>query len=322
MTVAQLKRQADRLIQYMGDKHRLRMKRASALEAIAYLRGVANWNTLAAQAGDGPTSPGNTPARYTLTWQHGVPQMAVSSREWRRHTLAIGSDTHLHTWLMEQLEAGLRRKDQGVFFFHSDDPLPENVLTKAHASLLTLVDYRQNTCTIDLADGLSPAAMETLVGLSRPQALPASPSAVELIHAGRTLLVVLPKTAEGGRLTSLYAVWGIVLRDILANRCHAGDASRRPTLLLGLSNLEHAALPVFIPVIEQARAFNTVLLMGTNSRDTLAHAQVGDAIVANAWTQLYLGGLDEQMLTSMLVELRQAQQVAVSPHTVTFARTQ
>ncbi len=47
-TAAQFKQQASRLAQFLGLHHRISLKRTTALEAIAFMQGARNWQTLAA----------------------------------------------------------------------------------------------------------------------------------------------------------------------------------------------------------------------------------------------------------------------------------
>ena len=120
-----LKVQANRLIGYMGDKHRFRLKPASSLEALAALYGYSDWNTLHAMAareaaqpvaaqGLPHLSPHNA---FPLTWtRHGTVDLSVSSDDWFRHTLAIGGSKHdRRYWLQQQLMAQLDRDSAGVF---------------------------------------------------------------------------------------------------------------------------------------------------------------------------------------------------------------
>lgn len=50
MTIEFFKAQASRLADHLADKHGIKLKRASVLEAIASVHGVRDWNTLRASA--------------------------------------------------------------------------------------------------------------------------------------------------------------------------------------------------------------------------------------------------------------------------------
>lgn len=146
-----LKEQANRLVAYLGDKHRFRLRSASALEAVAAMYDKPDWNTLQAMSAR-DSAPGTEamssphrgqPNTYPLTWTtHGHPDFKVDANDWFRHTLAIGGrpDTR-RSWLLEHLEAQLERAGAGVFLNACGPAAPSN-LRDALPAELTVIDLR------------------------------------------------------------------------------------------------------------------------------------------------------------------------------------
>ncbi|MBU9199870.1 hypothetical protein KTD31_00455 [Burkholderia multivorans] len=146
-----LKEQANRLVAYLGDKHRFRLRSASALEAVAAMYGKPDWNTLQAMSArdnapgtEAMSSPHRAqPNTYPLTWTtHGHPDFTVDANDWFRNTLAIGGrpDTR-RSWLLEHLTAQLEREGAGVFLNACGPAAPSN-LRDALPAELTVVDLR------------------------------------------------------------------------------------------------------------------------------------------------------------------------------------
>jgi hypothetical protein len=116
-----LKDQATRLVTYLGDKHRFRLKPASALEAVAAMYDKHDWNTLHGMAQRNPAlasaaAPPSS-ATYPVTWDARYePALTVSADDWFRHTLAEGgSALTRRDWLEQQLMAHMQRGAPGVF---------------------------------------------------------------------------------------------------------------------------------------------------------------------------------------------------------------
>lgn len=130
-SISVLKEQASRLASYLGEKHRIRIKPASSLEAIAALYRT-DWNTLAAisQREAAPSFQGQmlacAPEEYPLLWaRDGRPSIMVSRSDWFRHTLAIGvSVARRREWLQEQYRAAVERGNAGLFVNIFEDDLP------------------------------------------------------------------------------------------------------------------------------------------------------------------------------------------------------
>jgi hypothetical protein len=144
-----LQEQANRLVKYMGDKHRFRLRPASALEAVAAQYGHPDWNTLRAMAAraeepavpaspvvsNSLTLPHLAPANtFPLTWTHGRPDFTVNANDWFRHTVTIGgSKEERRTWLQQHLVEHLDRGCAGAFINAFDGKMPEEVREELHA---------------------------------------------------------------------------------------------------------------------------------------------------------------------------------------------
>jgi hypothetical protein len=144
-----LKEQAELLASYMGDKHRFRLKPASAYEALAAMYRQADWNTLRAMAAranepevnqgsgaeNGLTLPHLAPTNvFPLTWTHGRPDFTLNANDWFRHTVAFGgAKEDRSTWLQQQLAEHLNRGCAGAFVNAFDGKLPEEVREELRA---------------------------------------------------------------------------------------------------------------------------------------------------------------------------------------------
>jgi hypothetical protein len=124
MSLESFKKQAGRLVAYLGEHHKLRLKHSSALEAIAATHGARNWATLQAKsalpdtAEAAPSAGRGLAARgggMPLVWQDGVPKLFVSQADWSRHTLAEGVPYYTLAWLEEHLLNCKRTFAGGVF---------------------------------------------------------------------------------------------------------------------------------------------------------------------------------------------------------------
>jgi hypothetical protein len=131
-----LKDQAALLVTYMGDKHRFRLKPASAYEALAAMYRQPDWNTLQAMAAraslgavNSLTLPHLAPTNtFPLTWTHGRPDFTVNANDWFRHTVAFGgAKEDRRTWLQQHLVEHLDRGCAGAFINAFDGKMPEEV---------------------------------------------------------------------------------------------------------------------------------------------------------------------------------------------------
>lgn len=171
-----LKAQANRLIGYMGDKHRFRLKPASSLEALAAMYGYSDWNTLHAMAAresePAVASTSKQPAHSTfpLTWNRlGHADLSVDVTDWYRHTLGLGgSKRDRQAWLQQQLMAQLDRKSPGVFLNVFGAEMPGE-LRSAFRQEEILVDLRDSEKTssqglaLNLLADLEPDSMASLL---------------------------------------------------------------------------------------------------------------------------------------------------------------
>jgi hypothetical protein len=165
MTLDILKKQATRLVAYLGAHHRVNIRHASALEAIAAVHGARNWPTLAARSGRpavAQTSRGTpTQEHFALTWKNGMPAMTLSTDDWFRHTLATGEPDDCAYWLQQHIADCRLRGADGVFF---------NVLReKGQSTLLALHKGAPAApAAYSLLAGLDPREATTMLMLAHP----------------------------------------------------------------------------------------------------------------------------------------------------------
>ncbi|KVP65624.1 hypothetical protein WJ96_04455 [Burkholderia ubonensis] len=223
-----LKDQASRLVAYMGDKHRFRLRSASALEAVAAMYRQRDWNTLEAMASREaapaaeqsysaagnptvlPRSPQNT---FPLMWTpRGMAEFSVSSNDWFRHTLAIGgSKQDRRIWLQQHLMAQLDQDSPGVFLNAFGGELPREVRDIfVQEGLLVDLSREDNGLTLNLMADLAAddiASMLVTV-LLRSGNNPGNDYWVQA--SNYVLTVVVSAMQEAGRpvtLTSLMALF-------------------------------------------------------------------------------------------------------------------
>lgn len=180
-----LKDQATRLVTYLGDKHRFRLKPASALEAVAAMYGKHDWNTLhgLAQrlAGEdvriGAPAPVSAAAdSFPLTWsEQDRPQLTVTRDDWYRHTLGSGGAlSDRQAWLQQHFGEHRARGGAGVFL-NAFGKLPLAAREVLHSEHL-LVDLvsEDSTLAINLMADMEPediAAMTTELIFARESGL-------------------------------------------------------------------------------------------------------------------------------------------------------
>jgi len=256
---AQLKEQANRLVAYMGNAHRFRLKPASSLEALAAMYGQPDWNTLHALA-DEDRAPASNRADLTqlahqntfpLTWPRlgtwsrlGPPDLSVSSDDWFRHTLALGgSKQDRRAWLLFQFLEQRDRHSPGVFLnvFGAD-------MLDAERSILrrdgVLVDLRQGEgLALNLMADMEPACIaSTLLWLHKP--LKSAGEDYYMQQANYTLAVVLQAMRAAKMrisLNSLRALFPSLLPRAASSGLHQlaaalpEDSGARESLMLFLS---------------------------------------------------------------------------------------
>jgi hypothetical protein len=160
--------QATSLVKYMGDKHRFRLKPASALEAVAAMYGKHDWNTLhglatraSEQASADAAAPMSAPDSYPLTWSAlGHRQLTVGRDDWYRHTLASGGAlADRQTWLQQHFGEHMERGGAGVFL-NAFGKLPVAAREALHGERI-LVDLVHEDCTfsVNLMADMTPDAI-------------------------------------------------------------------------------------------------------------------------------------------------------------------
>lgn len=179
MSIESLKKQAARLAAYLGTNHRLNLKHASALEALAAVHGARNWQTLAAQstssaAGerDAPTpaiagSSAQQTAQRPVSWSTNGMPLLVPSTQWHRHTIAYGSADDLDDWSAQHLAYCLENKIGGLFF-----AMAERSSTPA-ASIWedgTFFFDMESTTEAPLASDSRPVSLNLLAGCTAAEA--------------------------------------------------------------------------------------------------------------------------------------------------------
>lgn len=124
MNLDTLKKQAARLSAYLGAQHRVNLKHASVLEAIASVHGARNWQTLAAKAEAGRAAPAETAADHRprtrqalrpLTWRTQDEPVLVPETQWCRHAIAYGAADDINTWASYHLAHCLQFGQAGLF---------------------------------------------------------------------------------------------------------------------------------------------------------------------------------------------------------------
>lgn len=197
MTIEFFKAQASRLADHLADKHGIKLKRASVLEAIASVHGVRDWNTLRASA----ACLSAPPDRYTEV-QAGLADVPP-------HVLVIGSQDVGAAVLLEQMAVQHIEDGGGLLYFSPHpDPKLDEVLRHAAADAV----HKPHVLSVG---PLLPEGVDTC--LPRLEALaqsgfimhvaPAPGESVASAHAGSCLLLrqlnaVLTGLTQGPRVQS------------------------------------------------------------------------------------------------------------------------
>ena len=221
MNLDTLKKQAARLSAYLGAKHRVNLKHASVLEAIASVHGARNWQTLAAQAETGRAAPVEAAADRRshprealrpLTWRTQDEPVLVPQAQWCRHAIAYGAADDINTWAGHHLAHCLQFGQAGLFLDMSfgDTPPLRPVLDQG----ALLIDLRAgdgpkyappvgqgDAVTVNLLDGLSAVGVKELLSAFfreagfRPEQRTLLGEVVEALAAG-LLAVKQPVTID------------------------------------------------------------------------------------------------------------------------------
>lgn len=179
MTLESLKKQASRLAAYLGEKHRVNLKHASALEALAAVYGVRNWQTLSARAGK---SQGEGQGAYSqqnevlpLSWyEDGQLHVEVRRMEWQRHGVARGTTEQTEMWVRRHASLALDA-EYGLILFDVGRLEGKTTLYPAEAVVFDLSGPQlrvsrniPGSAGINLAKGLSPEKLRGMASYMAP----------------------------------------------------------------------------------------------------------------------------------------------------------
>ncbi|GBG14526.1 diguanylate cyclase [Novimethylophilus kurashikiensis] len=152
--VSALKDQANRLIAYLGDKHRIKLKLSSALEAIAAIHQQRDWNTLRAWASD-EGAPTIAPDEFELVWDaNGACLQAAASQDFFRHSMVYGTAEQTREWLVRHVGQAIERGFGGLF------------LNLGLAYSIIPVGLQDKLISVDLGDSTGQAEFNLLRDLS------------------------------------------------------------------------------------------------------------------------------------------------------------
>jgi len=278
MSLESLKKQAGRLATYLGAKHRVNLKHASALEVVAAMHGARNWQTLAAgappQAEEAPPKPG-TKGVLALSWTAaGEPHVTLPQGAWLRHGIAFGDTSY--AWvqhnLFEAVDAGL----SAILLAHPDnfDGVSRQADDNASVQMCRL------------------SKLETLASTKLTQ------------------LVVVPTSAESN--------WTEVLRSYVQARHAAGDRSPLVIGVPGLGQLSDQQLADLWPLVQQGRAFGITLRCYSRSKAAVLSRKSGSQFLAQMAHQIFLGNAREAAQEEVLERLNAAPAVYLGFNTTQF----
>lgn len=292
--IEKFKRQADRLIKYMGDKHRLKLKRSSALEAIAILEGAADWNTLIARESNEQALATHESKRYPLTWLGGIPSLEVSKQEWSRHVLVIGDNDNIGKWLDDHLYVANQRNDQVIFFMRAS---PDMV-------------YGHH----NLESGHPFKIVEASTILNQFSAFNKR-DMYDYLSRGGSLVVQIPPDIIHAEKVSAFNEWSKLLYQLIIKR---NLESNLEDLVIGMSDVTLFSQDEILVCVMQGRSKGCTFLMGVNDSNRLRKNSSSNAIYHNACTQLYLGGMPEKQLEKAISLLKSSAAVKVTPDNISF----
>lgn len=273
MKIEALKKQAARLAAYMGAKHRVNLKHASALEALAAVHGARNWQTLAAgtEQADEPDLaakvPGNRP--MTLSWNFdGTPHLQMPRAAWLRHAVAFG-DTG-NGWLFDNVAEAAGAGCAALLFARPDALVGTPPEAAGHP--IRFVDSDDLTCPL-------------LVQM--------------LTQPGVVVVTVLPGEQ-----------WCRLLRDTILNR--DAQAVPMVVALPEMEELSSAEMQLLLPIAEQGRAKGVVLRSAARDPRWLRHLSQGGKHLANMTHQVYLPSAKDAIREDVLARFDSAPAVCLS----------
>lgn len=273
MTLDALKKQASRLAAYLGAKHRLNLKHASALEALAAVHGARNWQTLAAGADAGlddedvATAPAGVP--LTLCWHaDGRPQVTLSRASWLRHAVAFGDTAGdwLHANLTEAAESGMAT----LLLAHARTALPVD----APGQPLCVVEGSQLT-------------------------------AGRLVSLLETPGLVVATIAAGDD-------WSALLRDAVLLRRGSTGQPPLVVALPDLNDLTDKELTSLLPLAEQGRAYGVTLRSTSRLPQFVMAKARGAAFLDNMAHRIFLDAARDAAREELLARLEAAPAVCLS----------
>lgn len=287
MTIEHFKKQADRLIKFLGDSHRFRLKRASALEAVAYIQGAADWNTLCARAAEETTK--SEASTRVLTWQNGEAALRQTKPAWQKHTLAVGAPGILDEWFSMQLFESQVQNEQALFFMPDHSNL---------SHVFARVDTSDNLYI--LHDYTDPVKSSRCIR--------------QALTAGMSVLVFTPDNRNPHKQRAYCTHLLETLFEIL----RTGSSGRSEQhLVVGIMDLPPFDCECLKAICAQARSAKTTLLFGVTDA-MLLKTEALDVAHANIFTKLYLGGLPQEQLVQLTKQLSESAAVSVMPKSVTY----
>jgi hypothetical protein len=286
MSIDLFKKQAERLVKFMGDKHRMRLKSASALEAVAAIHDARDWNTLAAGTNAPAAEPMRPAADKVLTWIDGAPDITVAANDWARHTIVTGASLAISAWMGAQWDYCQSRKQQGLFFFDS---------ASLYKPLLARLQG-ENVVVVRCHDCADPATL------------------LPHLESGGSLIVFYR-----GEISNP-AEWMGLVTALALTRMRSPNRSAAAELVIGVSEATPLLPYGLAPIAAQGRSFGVVLLAGIEDRALLQQTTAGQSLLANSCTTLHLDGIDEDDLQAIIKALRQATCVAVGQSTTSWSR--
>jgi hypothetical protein len=205
MTVTLYKQQASRLTQHFADVHKLRLKHASSLEAVAALHGAKDWNTLLAAPAALPNE-GDVPLQVPLDQNNAMarlfPQPNSVDHSFCEALLSLQSLIHSDSTQARAIFTNALVKQQssrGGFVYlncGNDDVLPwltTSICQSKAAAKLQVADFSApgDSGTINPLEGMSARAVADTVLRLLPAAAPDNPGALFYRQNGQRLVQVV-----------------------------------------------------------------------------------------------------------------------------------
>jgi len=273
MNLDALKKQAGRLAAYMGAKHRVNLKHASALEALAAIHGARNWQTLAASAehADEPNasvSPASSGA-MTMSWHStGLPHLSLPRSRWLRHAIAFGDTAS--GWLFDSVAEAAESGCVALLLAYPDTLVGTPPEAAGHP--VRFVDESE-TSVASLLQSL----------------------------AGPGVIVVSVSSQTG---------WCELLREVIQTRGRTGPAM--VVGLPEFDAMSSAELIQLLRIAEQGRAFGVTLRSAARDSRRLRHMTHGTAYLANMTHQLYLPSAKGEAREEVLSRFENAPAICLS----------